>query len=257
MREGQTLWNKEELILAINLYSKLPFGQIGQSNSAIIELANLIGRTPGAVSYKLVNFASLDPVLKQRGIKGMGNASKLDKVVWDEYMHNWDGLFIEGELLLAKKKHTTIEKLYNIDLNEYKEIDGKEVERKVKVRLNQSIFRGVVLSNYNNQCCITGIAIPELIVASHITPWSKDKGNRLNPQNGLALNSLQDKAFDKYLLTITEDLKIKISSTFYKYKEVLSIKQNFIDYDGQPLIEPVKFFPKIEFIRIHNEGFIA
>jgi len=70
--------------------------------------------------------------------------------------------------------------------------------------------------------------MPELIVASHIVPWSKDKGNRLSPQNGLALNTLHDKAFDRHLITITEDLKIKISPKFYKHKEVLSIKQNFI-----------------------------
>lgn len=187
----------------------------------------------------------------------MGNTSKLDREVWNEYMQNWDSLFIEGELLLAKKKHTTIERLYNIDLNDYKEVEGREVKRKVKVRLNQSIFRSIVLSNYNNQCCITGIAIPELIVASHIAPWSKDKNNRLNPQNGLALNSLHDKAFDKYLITVTEDLKIKISSSLYKYKDVPSIKQNFIDYDGKQLIEPIKFFPKEEFLRIHNEHFIS
>lgn len=255
MKEGQTLWTKEELTLAINLYSKLLFGQIHQGNLAIRELAGLIGRTPGSVAYKLVNFASLDPVLKQRGIKGMSNASKLDKEVWDEYMHNWDEQYMEGEVLLAQKKHTTVEKLYNIDLDEYQEKGGREVSRTVKVRLNQSIFRGVVLSNYNNQCCITGMQMPELLVASHIAPWSKDRGNRLNPQNGFALNALHDRAFDKHIITITEDLKIKISAKFYAHQDVPSIKQNFIDYDGMSLIEPRKFYPKSEFLKLHNEIF--
>jgi putative restriction endonuclease len=255
MKEGQTLWTKEELILAINLYSKLLFGQLHQGNPAIKELAGLIGRTPGSVAYKLVNFASLDPVLKQRGIKGMSNASKLDKEVWNEYMHHWDEQYMEGEVLLAQKKHTTLEKLYNIDLDEYKETDGREINRTVKVRLNQSIFRGVVLSNYNNQCCITGMQIPELLVASHIAPWSKDKGNRLNPQNGFALNALHDKAFDKHIITVTEDLKLKISPKFYLHQDVPSIKQNFIDYDGKSLIEPRKFYPKSEFLKLHNEIF--
>lgn len=255
MKEGQTLWTKEELILAINLYSKLLFGQLHQGNPAIKELAGLIGRTPGSVAYKLVNFASLDPVLKQRGIKGMSNASKLDKEVWNEYMHHWDEQYMEGEVLLAQKKHTTLEKLYNIDLDEYKETDGREINRTVKVRINQSIFRGVVLSNYNNQCCITGMQMPELLVASHIAPWSKDKGNRLNPQNGFALNALHDKAFDKHIITVTEDLKLKISPKFYLHQDVPSIKQNFIDYDGKSLIEPRKFYPKSEFLKLHNEIF--
>lgn len=92
MKEGQTLWTKDELLLAINLYSKLTFGQMSQTNRDIIELANLISRTPASVTYKLVNFASLDPRLSQ---KGMVNASKLDKEVWQEYMNNWDEVFFE------------------------------------------------------------------------------------------------------------------------------------------------------------------
>lgn len=252
MKEGQRLWTKEELSLAINLYSKITFGQMSQSNLAIIELAGIIGRTPSSVTYKLVNFASLDERLKQ---KGMVNASKLDKEVWQEYVNNWDEIFIESEKLLAKKKHTTIEKLYDIDLEEYKITEGRDAERKVKVRLDQSIFRGVVLTNFDNQCCITGIKMLELIVASHIAPWSQDKGNRLSPTNGLALNSLHDKAFDRHLITITEDLKIKISSKFFAYKDVLSIKQNFIDYDGLSLLPPKKFYPAAEFLRMHNDKF--
>ncbi|SEP36758.1 HNH endonuclease [Mucilaginibacter sp. OK283] len=257
MKEGQTLWTKEELTLAINLYSKLLFGQIHQGNPQVKALADLIGRKPGAVALKLVNFASLDPVLQQRGIKGMGNASKLDKVVWNEYLQNWDEKYMEGEVLLAQKTHTTVEKIYNINLDDYEETEGRETTRTVKVRLNQSIFRDVVLSNYNNQCCITGLSIPGLLVASHIAPWSKDKNNRLNPQNGFALNALHDKAFDKYMITVTEDFKIKIAASFYTYKDVSSIKQNFIDYDGKPLIEPRKFYPKTEFLRLHNEIFAS
>ncbi len=185
----------------------------------------------------------------------MVNASKLDREVWREYMNNWDEVFFEGEKLLAQRKHTTIEKLYNINLDDYKEKEGREVERLVKVRVNQETFRGAVLTNFNNQCCITGIGIIELIVASHIAPWSRDSTNRLNPQNGLALNTLHDKAFDKHLITITEDLKIKISPKFYKHQEVISIKQNFIDYDGKSLIAPKKFYPDAEFLRMHNDKF--
>lgn len=252
MKEGQRLWTRDELALAINLYSKLTFGQMSHNNSLIIELASLIDRTPSSVTYKLVNFASLDPRLKQ---KGMVNASKLDREVWQEYMNNWDEVFMEGERLLAQRKHTTVEELYNIDLDEYKVKEGLEAERKVKVRVNQSIFREVVLTNFNNQCCITGIGITELIVASHIAPWSADNKNRLNPQNGLALNTLHDKAFDKFLITVTEDLKIRISSKLHRYKDVLSIQQNFIAYEGKSLLLPKKFYPNVDFLKMHNEKF--
>ncbi len=255
MKEGQTLWTKEESVLAINLYSKIPFGQMHRSNPAVIELAGLIGRTPGAVARKLGNFASFDPKLKERGVGGLPNTSKLDAQIWNEYMQNWDEQFFESEKLLAQKKHTTIEKVYEVDLENLPQVEGKERERLVMLRVNQSQFRRIVLSNFNNQCCITGIKMLELIVASHIVPWSQDKGNRLSPQNGLALNSLHDKAFDRHLITITEDLKIKISPKFYEHKEVLSIKQNFIDYDGKSLIAPKKFYPDLEFLKIHNNKF--
>jgi len=252
MKEGQTLWTKDELMLAINLYSKLTFGQMSQTNRYIVELAHLIGRTPASVTYKLVNFASLDPRLIQ---KGMVNASKLDKEVWQEYMNNWDEVFFESEKLLAKKKHTTVEKTFDINLDDLKNVDGKERERLVMVRVNQSEFRKIVLTNFNNKCCITGIGLLELIVASHIVPWAEDKVNRVSPKNGLALNSLHDKAFDRHLITVTEDLKIKISSKFFKHQDVLSIKQNFIDYDGKSLIAPKKFYPDVEFLRMHNDKF--
>src|SRR5581483_6247586 len=140
-------------------------------------------------------------------------------------------------------------------LDNLKDVEGKERERLVTVRVNQSLFRKIVLSNFNYQCCITRIKIPELIVASHILPWSKDKGNRLNPKNGLALNTLHDKAFDCGLITVTEDLKIKVSSRFYKEKELESIKQNFIDYDGKELIAPNKFYPDGDFLKFHNNLF--
>jgi putative restriction endonuclease len=86
MKEGQTLWSRDELILAINLYCKLPFGRLHRGNSGVIHLAKLIGRTSNSVAYKLVNFASLDPSLKARGIKGASNASNLDKEIWNEFL---------------------------------------------------------------------------------------------------------------------------------------------------------------------------
>jgi putative restriction endonuclease len=225
------------------------------SNSEVKALAELIGRSTGAVARKLGNFASFDPKLKERGVGGLPNTSKLDAEIWNEFMQDWDEQFFESEKLLAKKQHTTIEKVYAADLENLPQVEGRERERLIKQRVNQSQFRKIVLTNFNNQCCITGIKMLELIVASHIAPWSKDKGNRLSPQNGLALNALHDKAFDRHLITITEDLKIKISPKFYTHKDVLSIKQNFIDYDGQSLLPPKKFYPDVEFLRMHNDKF--
>ncbi|MEB0263697.1 MULTISPECIES: HNH endonuclease [unclassified Mucilaginibacter] len=255
MKEGQTLWTKEQLLLAINLYSKIPFGKMSAGNAIVKEWALLIGRSPAAVARKLGNFASFDPKLLERGVKGLPNVSKLDREVWNEYMNNWDELFIESETLLAQKKHTTIEQLNPIELIEPETMVGREAIRQVVVRLDQTVFRKMVLSNFADTCCITGINQPELLIASHILPWSLDAGNRLNPRNGLALNNLHDKAFERGLITITEDLKIKVSSILMNSTNIQSIRENFIAYDGKSLIEPKKFFPDVEFLKIHNGRF--
>lgn len=189
MKDGQKLWSRDESTLAINLYCKLPFGKMHNSTPAIKELAMLIGRTPSAVARKLGNFASLDPTLQARGIKGLQNISKLDEEIWNEFYNNWDAALLESEKLMAKVKNTTVEKLNDVDIADIPK-EGLEKQRLVNTRVNQCIFRTIILATYNNKCCITGIAQPELLIASHIMPWSKDEKNRMNPMNGLKLRIL-------------------------------------------------------------------
>jgi putative restriction endonuclease len=76
----------------------------------------------------------------------------------------------------------------------------------------------MVLSNYNNKCAITGIDIPELLLASHIIPWSKNEEHRLNPQNGVCFSALYDKAFDKGLIGINTNHEIMFSDSNQKEK---------------------------------------
>lgn len=253
MKEGQKLWTRDELILAINLYCKLPFGKMHKGNPDIIALSNIIDRSPSAVARKLGNFASFDPSLKERGIKGLTNAGKQDAEIWNEFYNNWDEALLVSEALLAKAKHTTVEKLNHVEIKDLPK-EGKEKERLVKVRLNQSIFRTVVLATYNSSCCITGIDNPALLIASHIAPWSKDKGNRLNPMNGLCLNALHDKAFDAGLITISaDDYTLKISSRLKKKKVPESIERNFLALEGKSIHLPDKFLPDRELLRMHNQ----
>jgi putative restriction endonuclease len=255
MKEGQKLWTRDELILAINLYCKMPFGKMHKSNPDVIKFANLIGRTPSSIALKLVNFASFDPTLKERGIKGASNASKLDKQIWDEFYNNWDAALIESEKLLASVKNTTIEKLNQVDISDLTK-DGLDKERLIKVRVNQCIFRTMILATYENTCCITGINNPDLLIASHIVPWSKDHKNRLNPTNGLCLNALHDRAFDKGLITISaKDYTIKISSKLKNKNVVESVDLNFFKLEGVEINLPDKFLPGKEFLKIHNDLF--
>lgn len=251
MKKGQKLWTREELILAINLYCKLPFGKLHRSNPDVIKLAGLIGRTPNSVAYKLVNFASLDPSLKKRGIKGASNSSKLDRVIWDEFYNNWNELPFESEKLLAQFEKKSMEELNGIDPNEFPE--GRNREQMVKVRVNQSFFRRSILASYNYTCCITGINQGGLLIAGHIKPWSLDVENRLNPRNGIAINALHDKAFENGLITITPDYRIQVSTSILNQKRTSAIDKYFIQYHEREIILPSKFLPDETFLRFHNE----
>lgn len=256
MKEGQKLWTRDELILVINLYCKLPFGKMHSRNPDIIALSTVIPRTPGAIARKLGNFASFDPTLKYRNIGGLPNAGELTEKVWNEFYNNWDEALIESERLLARRRHTTIEKLNNIEKADLPK-EGLEKQQLIKVRINQSVFRTIILATYNNTCCITNINNTDLLIASHIVPWSKDEKNRLNPMNGLCLNALHDKAFDKGLITISaEDYTIKVSSKLKAKNPPKSIELNFIKYEGTEINLPDKFLPSIEQLKIHNESFI-
>jgi len=240
------LWTRNELLLAINLYCKTPFGRLHKGNPDIIRLAELLGRTPSALAWKLVNFASLDPSLQARGIKGAQNSSKLDKEIWEEFYNNWENLAFESEMLLFQK----IQQKIPIEEQEIKE--GKEKERIVKTRVNQSFFRSTLLASYNNKCCITGITKTEFLIASHIVPWSIDSNNRLNPRNGILINALHDKAFEYGYITISTDYKVLVCSELLKSIETVSVDY-FKNIHNQNLILPSRFLPDIEFIKYHNQ----
>ena len=80
-------WSREEHILAFDLYCKIPFGKIHMHNPQVIELVGLNGRSVGSVSYKLANFARLDPSLKQHGVHGLQQMVRLTK---------FDATFLRG-----------------------------------------------------------------------------------------------------------------------------------------------------------------
>lgn len=78
-------WSREELVLAIELYCRVPFGRITTRNPDICSLARLLGRTPASVTRKLGNFGAFDPELAARNVSGLTHGSKLDREVWDEF----------------------------------------------------------------------------------------------------------------------------------------------------------------------------
>lgn len=200
---------------------------------------------------KIGNFGRFDPALKSQGITGLGHGAKLEEIIWAEFNGNWEKLAYESELLIAQFQNKTIEQTIPLEPNEFPL--GLEWEQLVKARVNQYFFRATILSSYNQKCCITGLSIPDFLVASHIVPWRANEKDRINPQNGLCLNSIHDKAFDKGYLTITADYKIKVSNYFKDFESDEAVKSFFSRYHNQSIQLPDRFLPHKEFLSYHHE----
>lgn len=246
------LWTREELILAFNLYMKLPFGKFHRGNKDVIQLSKLIGRSPSAVAMRLSNYASVDPFHQNRGITGLTGGIRQVQPIWEEFSENKEELMFESERILARFQNTTVEEKYKGVLDGIDNYEGTSRIREVKTRVNQNIFRQIVLANYEGKCAITQLENREMLIASHIVPWASDENNRLNPQNGLLLNSIHDKAFEHGFLTLDKGYRVIICSDFLKSKDEF-ISNCFNSFHKKEISKPVRFLPNIEFLDKHRE----
>jgi len=246
-------WTRDEHILAFNLYCQIPFGSIHIHNPRIKTLAKMLGRSVGSVSYKLANFSRLDPALKKRGIKGLEHGAKGEVEVWSEFANNPEALVLESERLLASRLHKPLELVAEIETDDLPK-EGIEREALIRIRVNQSFFRRRILSLYEYQCCVTGLKIESLLVASHIVPWATDKGNRMNPKNGLCLNALHDRAFDRGLMWVEDDFIIRFSPRLKKANaQSRECLRWLTDFEGRRLLLPKKFSPDPVLLKRHAQ----
>lgn len=250
-------WTHEHMLVALNIYDKLPFGRFDKGNRLIIDLAGRMGRTPSSLAMKLSNFASLDPFHQARGVRGLPKATKGDRTMWEEYRANHSTLAEVGEELFS-------------DLLGENEVLAASKGRKPriiaepqgplekylprKVRIGQRYFRQIVLNAYGERCALTGVGIRSLLVASHIVPWSQAAEYRLDIRNGIALNALHDKAFDRGLITFDAELRLVCAPSLRDHFADATVAQSFKAYEGKPLNLPTEAAgPKPEYLAWHRE----
>ena len=251
-------WTREHLLIALNLYCKLPFGSFDRDNAVVKEVAAKLGRTANSLAMKLCNLASLDPVQRASGIKGLEGASQQDRLLWNEFQDRLSVLGAESEQLLhdlfTKDETKEVDFLQRDRARLVAPTGPTETQATVKVRRGQQFFRQTVLNAYNIRCCISGINVPRLLVASHIKPWGKFPKDRLNPRNGLCLSSLHDAAFDAGLISLDDKLGILLSKRLRNFFPQPALEQNFVPFAGKPIRLPEKLAePDNDFIRFHRE----
>lgn len=246
------LWTREELILTLSVYFQLPFGRLNHTTKEVKDLAHIIGRSDNSAALRLVNFAACDPYIRATGRKGMISGMAVCQPIWDEFANDKERLFVEAEKIKAELLHQPIEKVLSIPK---KEFEGGERESVIRQRVNQSVFRAMILQNYEGRCAITGINIPELLIASHIIPWvDSTPQQKLSPENGICLSALYDKAFDKGFITICPDnYKIQLSSALLEYATEDYFDAHFRKIAGRRLMLPIEHTPKREYLAYHRE----
>jgi len=245
-------WTREEVVFALGLYFQIPWGKINQRNPAVIQAAQLLGRTPGSLGRKMGNLGRFDPTLAARGVGGLKNGAKIDEAVWNEFVGHRDLLAVEYARVRAKLggEEATVA---SDDL--IKTPPGLEGVHLAKYRKDQSFFRSSVLSAYNGSCCITGIGDPRLLVADHIKPIDKcvTDDERMNVQNGICLSSLYDSAFTQGLITVDPHYHVILSSSLQDHMTKATYRDFFLRYDNQKITLPHRGQPAAEFLTYHNE----
>lgn len=242
--------------MALGLYCTMEFGKFHQRNPRIIEVAGKIGRTPSALAMKLSNLASLDPVIRESGRRGLEGASSADRAIWRELEESPDEIMPAAEEVLANLSLS--EPLFDAEPEAVLEPEpinhtGEDRVAVTRQRRGQHIFRKSVLSSYEHRCCITGLADTRFLVASHIRPWRSDKHNRLNPHNGLCLSTLYDRAFDLGLITFSPDFRLMVSRSLREQADNDYLVESFMQREGKEIQLPSKFGPDAGLMSWHRQ----
>ena len=252
-------WTRDELLVALNLYHKLTFGQLHSRQPVIVALAAKLGRGPNSVAMKMCNFASLDPALKLRGIKGLDGASALDRAVWEEFHADLNESVPASEAALRRLFNAGEESELEVIppegvlVSKSPPTGSTETMANVKLRRGQEYFRDAVLNNFGGRCGVTELAVRELLIASHILPWSTHIAERLNVRNGLCLSRLHDAAFDRGLITFDDSYRLVLSRKLKGELPRRAASDSFGAYEGVPLhIPPDSALPDLAFLSEHR-----
>lgn len=238
-----TAWSREDIVVAYALYCVTPLNQIRPTNKVIQQVSEIISHSVASLVMRMRNFQYIDP----RASSGLRNVAKADKMIFEEFKHDWDALSIEAETL------TGLDLFGASPLQGAKPLSDLTDHR--RVTRERVFFKKAVLSAYNDQCYISGCAVPQMLVASHIRPYSKcrSEADRVSPDNGICLNTFYDKAFDSGLMTITPSMQIFISPIISNGPQDAFTARWLAELDGTFLPPSPRFPPRRELLEYHND----
>ena len=225
-----------ELLIAFCLYCRLPFGRYHCGNPDVKRVAAALGRTPSSVAMRLSNFASLDPVHRTRGVKGLVGTGPALEQFWREVHSDWNRAALESEAAW-----------HGLNLPGAAPPEPpqsrSETWAQTRFRLVQGFFRRTVLASYGRACALCGIRPDQLLTARHIIPWSRNEGRRADPTNGLCLCALHDRAFDCGLLAVDTGMRVMVSGKLKAEPTSPIHKAALLAIEGNPITRPTRYHP--------------
>lgn len=261
MAKGR-LWTEHELVLALDLYCRTPFGRLHRTNPEIVRLSSAINRSADAVAMKCCNFASLDPTEQARGIRGLSSTSKADIEVFTRFANDLVALDqayilassqLSADPFLESRANRTPEWNHNDSWNRLEAKTSTESMQLKRVRHLQSLYRQVVMASYDSACAVCNFSVLALLDAAHIVPWSVETSGRLDPCNGVALCCLHHRAFDAGLMGINECGCICIADEVRLKDVPLIHRVAILQLDGRLIRNPQRFKPAPSAFAYHYE----
>jgi putative restriction endonuclease len=202
----------------------------------------------------MIEYASLSQDLFLLMLDPISNQS-LQQALIDKYFPNENykpqaNLFSELEEIKEKILSESPEEYKNEIIHLIKEKNEEEIF------LRGSLFKREIPKIYNNTCSISGMRIQassniSMIDACHIVPFSESNDDTIS--NGIALCPNLHRAFDRGLISISDEYRVIINKNFIESESSYNLQQ----FRNKEIILPasVSHHPSPENLRKHRERF--
>lgn len=204
--------------------------------------ASFLGRIGG---YRAVDLRARDVERRPLGCTILRDARFWERsrwIAWGE-AEGWKPNIVQGKTaddprlasrLLGEIEYDAIDAPADL-ADEYvpSEIDERQVVLARTVRREgQGAFRARLLDAYGRRCAITGERTEPVLDAAHVQPYLGPKSNHV--QNGLLLTQEFHTLFDKGFVTVTPELRVRVSP---RIRERWSNGRRFYEFDDAPLAQ--------------------
>lgn len=257
-------WRRDELIEILDRYYRLKNQRIDydspQASAELLDLSDRLMCLPQGVMRSVEGIRQQMSLFAKCETAGTtGGSMTLLQEVWKTFHHDPQELTgeisrIEMELNDDVTKNV-VEGEVSVDATD-DSLTSYRTERIAEClqRVGQNLFREKVLAEYDEQCCLSHTRDPTLLVASHIVPWAADKASRMDPRNGLCLNTFFDRLYDQGLMTVTLQHRSKFSASLPLRIHDPDFVKFLTHYDDKEIVEAEGYsWPRDEYLKYHLE----